>query len=101
MNIELKYIQETGLPSRKRNTGNKHSYTNEYIEWLEQKALDLKTYRNELLNKLDAMVITANKLFAEDDKEVTKMVIENVKYHVNEISKNLKNSDVTNVDLKY
>lgn len=36
MNTELEYQKETGLPSRKRNTGNPHSYTNEYIEWLEQ-----------------------------------------------------------------
>lgn len=34
MNLELKYKEETGLPSRKRRTGNYRSYTDEYIIWL-------------------------------------------------------------------
>ena len=50
MNKELEYQKTTGLPSRKRNTGNLHSYTTEYLKWLEQqkKLLNLHGVSNSV-----------------------------------------------------
>jgi len=50
-------------------------------------AVSGSAYRDELLNKLDSMVVTANRLFTEEVKKVTEMVIDNAKHHVSEIAK--------------
>lgn len=50
-------------------------------------AVNGSAYRDELLNKLDSMVFTANRLFTEEAKKVTEMVIDNAKHHVSEIAK--------------
>lgn len=64
------------------------------FEGLFQQAMEMelqhsvKNYKDELLNKLDSMVVTADRMFTEEAKKVTEMVIDNVKHHVLEIAKN-------------
>ena len=50
-------------------------------------AVSGSAYRDELLNKFDSMVVTANRMFTEEAKKVTEMVIDNAKHHVSEIAK--------------
>ena len=63
-----------------------------YITVLEEQVEQLRkhtvsAYRDELLEKFDSMVISANRMFNEEAKKVTEMVIDNVKHHVSEIAK--------------